>query len=102
MLWLLLLAAAFVESARIMAEPEAVGVVFACGPGICDMDVSTLQGEAPRIFVGGGEGMLKVRVGHRGCRACRYGYRLARVLVCLKRKFEMHCDTIPYCFSASV
>lgn len=44
-----------------MSEPEAVKMVFACGPGMCDMDVATAATEGGvRIFTGGAEGMLKV------------------------------------------
>lgn len=48
-----------------MSEPEAVKMMFACGPGICDMDVSRdIAGDGGvRIFAGGAEGMLKVSVG---------------------------------------
>lgn len=45
---------------RIMGEPEAVKMMFACGPGMCDMDVSTVPVEGARIFAGGAEGMIKV------------------------------------------
>lgn len=48
-----------------MAEPEAVRMSFACGPGMCDMDVGK-TGEGSRIFAGGAEGMLKVRERERG------------------------------------
>lgn len=42
-------------------EAEAVKVAFACGPGICDMDVATTTAnEGTRIFVGGAEGFVKV------------------------------------------
>lgn len=43
-----------------MTEPEGVKMWFACGPGMCDMDVAKTE-EGSRIFAGGAEGMLKVR-----------------------------------------
>lgn len=45
-----------------MPEPEAVKVTFGCGPGICDMDVAQSKDEGERIYIGGAEGYLKVRV----------------------------------------
>ncbi|CAN0440962.1 unnamed protein product [Laminaria digitata] len=36
-------------------------MVFACGPGMCDMDAASIATEeGVRIFTGGAEGMLKV------------------------------------------
>lgn len=44
-----------------MSEPEAVKMVFACGPGMCDMDAGSIATEeGVKIFTGGAEGMLKV------------------------------------------
>lgn len=54
-----------------MSEPEAVKMVFACGPGMCDMDACTTAAEGIRIFAGGAEGMLKVSV---AAGECRQGY----------------------------
>lgn len=45
-----------------MSEPEAVKMLFACGPGMCDMDATTTAEEGTKIFIGGAEGMLKVRI----------------------------------------
>lgn len=42
-----------------MSEPEAVRLMFACGPGMCDLG-ATGAGEGARILAGGAEGMLKV------------------------------------------
>lgn len=53
-------AAAVVLRDANMSEPEAVEMVFACGPGMCDMDTATMEGEGVRIFAGGAEGMVKV------------------------------------------
>lgn len=50
----------FRDANIIMSEPEAVEMVFACGPGMCDMDTATTKGEGVRIFAGGAEGMVKV------------------------------------------
>lgn len=47
-----------------MSEPEAVEMVFACGPGMCDMDTATIKGEGVRIFAGGAEGIVKVGGGY--------------------------------------
>ena len=40
-------------------------MAFACGPGMCDMDVSTALAEGTRIFAGGAEGMIKVMDSNR-------------------------------------
>lgn len=45
-----------------MPEPEAVKMTFGCGPGMCDMDVAHSKDEGERIYIGGAEGYLKVRV----------------------------------------
>lgn len=42
-----------------MSDPDEVQLTFACGPGMCDMDVARSE-TAKRLFIGGAEGEVKV------------------------------------------
>lgn len=43
-----------------MAKPEEVATTFACGPGLSGMDAIATEKDGTRIFIAGGEGMMKV------------------------------------------